>query len=257
MVFSFIEERSTNYTNKHEKSFVNFRVFRGSFLSRRSAGHDILRAMKLILLLLVFCCAFSFSCTDGNRVETPSAPSPAASPSAPSAPSAHDQVAGGFAAPEPGETPAVEFKGTAGIVEKKSPNAEPALLKAVRTGNHESFDRVVFEFEGNAIPGYHIEYVDKPVRDCGQGAVVPISGDGFLLVRLQPANAHNESGEATVRNRQQNPNLPILKELKLICDFEADVQWILGVSSPNRYRVLELTNPARLVVDIAHKSSEA
>jgi hypothetical protein len=76
-----------------------------------------------------------------------------------------------------------------------------------------------------------------------------------LIVRLQPANAHTEAGVATVQNRQQNPSLPILKELKLICDFEADVQWILGLSSPNRYRVLELTNPARLVVDVAHKTS--
>jgi len=97
--------------------------------------------------------------------------------------------------------------------------------------------------------------VDHPVRDCGQGAVVPISGDGFLLIRMQPSNAHTEAGEASVQNRQQSPNLPVLKELKLICDFEADVQWILGLASPNRYRVLELTNPSRLVVDVAHESS--
>ncbi len=211
--------------------------------------------MKPILLLPFVCCVLAFSCTNDNRVEPPSAP--AAAVTSPSTAPAHDRVAGGFAAPEPGEAPSAEFKGTAGTTEKKRPNAEPALLRAVRTGKHESFDRVVFEFEGNAIPGYHIEYVDKPVRDCGQGAVVPISGDGFLLIRLQPANAHTEAGVATVQNRQQNPNLPILKELKLICDFEADVQWILGVSSPNRYRVLELTNPARLVVDVAHKTSGA
>jgi hypothetical protein len=77
------------------------------------------------------------------------------------------------------------------------------------------------------------------------------------MIRMQPSNAHTEAGEASVQNRQQSPNLAVLKELKLICDFEADVQWILGVASPNRYRVLELTNPARLVVDIAHKSSGA
>ena len=181
---------------------------------------------------------------------------PAPTPPSVSSPSpAHDNVAGGFAAPEPGEPPLAEFKGMLGISEKKRPNAEPALLRAVRTGKHESFDRVVFEFEGNASPGYRIEYVDKPVRDCGQGAVVPISGDAFLMIRLQPANAHTDAGVATVQNRQQNPNLPILKELKLICDFEADVQWIVGLSAPNSYRVLELTNPARLVVDIAHKPS--
>ena len=208
--------------------------------------------MKIInlLVLLAFCFCLG-ACTTSEPTHV--GPSPAVQSPSP----ANVDVAGGFAAPEPGESPSAEFKGTAGVTEKRRANAEPALLKAVRTGKHESFDRVVFEFEGNTIPGYHIEYVDKPVRDCGRGAVVPISGDGFLLIRIQPSNAHTEAGVATVQNREQNPNLSILKELKLICDFEADVQWILGVSSPNRYRVLELNNPARLVVDIAHKSSGA
>lgn len=137
-------------------------------------------------------------------------------------------------------------------MEKKTPGLQPVVLKAVRTGKHESFDRVVFEFAGNVIPGYHVEYIDKPVRDCGAGEVVPLAGEGFLLVKLQPAQAHTEAGVATIQNRQQTPGLPIIKELKLICDFEADVQWVFGLSSPNRYRILELSNPARLVIDIAH-----
>ena len=28
--------------------------------------------------------------------------------------------------------------------------------------------------------------------------------------------------------------------------IRGEVEWVLGVSSPNRYRVMELTNPARL-----------
>ncbi|MBA4159064.1 MAG: hypothetical protein H0X65_16535, partial [Gemmatimonadetes bacterium] len=45
---------------------------------------------------------------------------------------------------------------------------------------------------------------------------------------------------------------PVLKQLTLICDFEAQVEWVLGVSSPNRFRVIELHEPARLVVDVRH-----
>jgi hypothetical protein len=223
---------------------------------RRERCRDILRAMKTIhVMLLLGCCVLVFSCTNNTRVEPPSAPAAAASPTAP--PPAHENVAGGLSTPEPGETESSEFQGTAGTTEKKRASMQPALLKAVRTGKHAQFDRVVFEFEGKAVPGYLIEYVDKPVRDCGQGAVVPISGDGFLMIRLQPANAHTEAGQPSVENRQQNPNFNVLKELKLICDFEADVQWILGLTSPNRYRVMELTNPARLVVDIAHRKGSA
>ncbi|MBA2378972.1 MAG: hypothetical protein H0V76_05295, partial [Blastocatellia bacterium] len=44
-----------------------------------------------------------------------------------------------------------------------------------------------------------------------------------------------------------------VKDLKITCDFEAEVTWVAGVASPNRYRVLELKAPTRLVVDIKHK----
>jgi hypothetical protein len=251
-LFILLKSDPRNFTKRHEKVFREISCISSVVFVSWLRSRGILRRMRrLHLLILAGCCLFVFSCTSHDTMQsgTPaSSPPPVQSPTP-----AHDDVAGGFAAPEPGESPSAEFKGTIGLSEKKRAGAEPALLRVVRTGKHESFDRVVFEFEGSAIPGYHIEYVDKPVRDCGQGAVVPISGDGFLLIRMQPSNAHTEAGVPSVTARQQSPKLPILKELKLICDFEADVQWILGVSSPNRYRVLELTNPARLVVDIAHK----
>ena len=212
------------------------------------------RHMKPISsLFLVAGCLLALSCSRHDETQAvlpaPTSPVPSASPPA------HESVAGGFATPEPGETEMAEFKGTAGTTQKKRDGVQPALLRAVRTGKHEFYDRVVFEFEGNAVPGYVIEYVDKPVRDCGRGKVVPVGGDGFLMVSLQPANAHTESGQPMARNVQLNPDSGLLKDLKLICDFEAEVQWIMGLSSPNKYRVLELTNPARLVVDITHRKS--
>ncbi len=146
-----------------------------------------------------------------------------------------------------------DFTGTAGIIEKKYEIQSAALLRAVRTARHENFDRVVFEFETAEMPGYKIEYIDKPVRACGSGNVVPLKGDGWLEVRFYPANAHTEEGKPTVENRELFPNHKIIKELKLTCDFEAEVAWVLGVSSPNHYRVLELKNPTRLAIDIKYK----
>lgn len=156
----------------------------------------------------------------------------------------------GEAAPEQGERSEEDFRGTVGAVEKEGGGAAPALLRVVRTASREKFDRVVFEFEGARLPGYHVEYVDRPVRQCGSGEVVPVAGDAWLRVRLTPANAHTEAGEATVKDRNRRLNYPNLKELKSLCDFEAEVEWVLGLASPNRYRVLELTNPARLVIDV-------
>lgn len=145
-----------------------------------------------------------------------------------------------------------DFEGTAGIIDKKKEVKGAATLREVRTAEHGNYDRVVFEFEGAELPGYHIEYIDKPVRACGSGKVVPLKGDGWLEIRFQPAQAHTENGEPTVKDRERAPNHKIIKELKLICDFEADVEWVLGVASPNKYLVLELENPIRLAVDIKH-----
>lgn len=140
---------------------------------------------------------------------------------------------------------------TAGIIDRPRSDAHAATLVAVRTGRHDGFDRVTFEFD-QRIPGYHIEYIDQPVRKCGSGDVTPMAGDGWLEVRMSPANAHTESGQPTVAERERMPKLPVLSELKLTCDFEAVVTWVFGLKSPNRFQVRELSSPPRLVVDIRH-----
>lgn len=146
-----------------------------------------------------------------------------------------------------------DFEGTAGIIEKKYEIKETAHLAEVRSARHENYDRAVFEFATDEMPGYKVEYIDKPVRACGSGDVVPLAGDGWLEIRFYPANAHTEEGKPTVKNRAFAPNHEIVKEVKLTCDFEAEVAWVLGVASPNYYRVIELKNPTRLAIDIKHK----
>lgn len=126
-----------------------------------------------------------------------------------------------------------------------------AMLTAARIGKHEEVDRIVFEFVGTP-PEYHIEYIDRPVRQCGSGDVVPLPGDAWLSIRFEPANAHTEAGEPSVQVRDIEVTGRNLLRVKLICDFEAVVEWIAAVGSPGRFKVLELKDPARVVVDIAN-----
>jgi len=147
------------------------------------------------------------------------------------------------------------FEGTAGITEKKNPNVKESIVAAyVRSARHDGFDRLVFEFLGDELPSYKIEYIDKPIRACGSGDVVSFAGDAWLSVRFTGAQAHAPEGDATipVKDRTQSPNLTVVKDLKMICDFEGEVEWVLGNSKPNQYRVLELKRPTRLVVDVRH-----
>ena len=123
-----------------------------------------------------------------------------------------------------------------------------ATLLAVRTARHPDYERIAFEFD--RLPNYKVEYIDRPVIACGSGATVPLPGDAWLEVDLRPANAHTEEGRPTVGARSFAPAYPNLLELRLTCDFEAQVTWVAGLRSPNRFRVTELRDPARLVVDI-------
>ena len=157
-----------------------------------------------------------------------------------------DTTAPADPAPTPGEW-------TAGIVEKTQNVTGAALLLDARVAENEGFDRLVLEFEGDIMPSYHVEYIDRPIRQCGSGEEISVAGDGWLSVRLEPANAHTEEGQPTVQERSSMPGLPVVRQLTLICDFEAQVEWVLGVSSPNRYRVMELSEPARLIVDVRHE----
>ena len=141
---------------------------------------------------------------------------------------------------------------TTGIVTFPPPASSVARLTNVRAARHEGFDRIVFELGGGSPPGFHLEYIDKPVRKCGSGEPTAIAGDAWLQVRLEPTNAHTESGAPTIADRKRTVDLEVVTELQQTCDFEAVVSWVLGVKRPNKYRVLTLNEPLRLVVDVQH-----
>jgi hypothetical protein len=175
----------------------------------------------------------------------------------PPAPVAVDTAPAGLDQGPRAELP-VEAEDTAveevpGVVERPHRGIPPAVQRDLRVGQHGEFDRLVFEFDGPALPGYHVEYVDRPVRECGTGNPVAIEGDGWLRVRLEPARAHEFVGETarvTVADRNRSVQMGVVRQVRLTCDFEAQVEWVIGVTSPNRYRVQEMYEPTRLVVDV-------
>jgi hypothetical protein len=156
--------------------------------------------------------------------------------------------------PEPADSSGADRNAqwTAGMTKSERNVTGAAMLRAIRTARHSDYDRIVFDFGPDPVPDYTIEYVDRPVRDCGAGNVIPLAGDAWLAIRIEPANAHTEEGRPTLPGRAFTPGLPVLLELKQICDFEAQVQWVAGLAAPNPYRAATLTAPNRLIVDVRH-----
>jgi hypothetical protein len=133
------------------------------------------------------------------------------------------------------------------------PSVARPVLRHVETATASpGYDRVVFEFTGDSVPGYRVEYTTKPVQRCGSGDPVTVAGTRRLIVRFEPAQAHDEHVSLAPGERHRTPGLPAVRELTLICDFEGQVAWVLGITAPAAYRVSELTGPARLVLDVRH-----
>lgn len=126
------------------------------------------------------------------------------------------------------------------------------IQRALRIGRQPGADRLVFEFDGDGLPAWSIEYVDRPVRDCGSGDVVTLPGDAWLQVRFIGAHAHSPEGEGTTGPKSRTVAMKNLLALARTCDFEGEVTWVAAVRHPGGYTPRTLDSPARLVVDIAH-----
>lgn len=154
--------------------------------------------------------------------------------------------------PNTGQLVPPNFTGTLGVAEVKKSLEGPVTLMSVSTTACDSFDRVVFTFNTPATPGYRASYVHKPILQCASGNSVPVAGSAFLQIRMTQTQAHTDAGQPTIAQTNRTVNLPSLRQLVETCDFEADVTWVLGIGDKKRYRVVELTNPSRIVVDVKH-----
>lgn len=153
-----------------------------------------------------------------------------------------------------GHSTADETVWTSGIVSDTTNSTDTTvfIITDARMGRHETFDRIVLEFSKSGIPNYFIAYVDMPVRRCGSAEPVPLPGEGWLMIRLYPARMH-KNGKSTVEKRDVKLDFPVLLRAATICDYEATVEWVAALVSPNPYRVMQLDSPPRLVIDISHR----
>ena len=121
----------------------------------------------------------------------------------------------------------------------------------LRVGQHPTYDRVVVDFRGK-LAGYDVRYVKALYYD-GTGDEVPLKGARFIQIRITPAVAHDAAGHSVyVGPTLQQYQMPMLRGAAFIGDFEGDVTFGLALSHLDTFRVLEVTDPSRLVIDVHH-----
>ena len=130
-------------------------------------------------LLLV---ALAFGACNGDDGE-PASPSPTEPPNATTA---SDPTSGPEPTNPPQPVPPGPFQGSREPVEVVSDSVPLPLLVEVRSGAHDDFDRVVFEFRASR-PGYRVEYVDEATA-CGSGMAVELVGGRLTMFQVPQSN---------------------------------------------------------------------
>ena len=80
---------------------------------------------------------------------------------------------------------------------------------------------------------------------------MPVDGNAFIQIRFRNASTVDPTtGKQTFTQSDFRPGLPLVREVKLIDDFERVMTWGIGLERLVCGTATELASPARLVVDL-------
>ncbi|HUP69760.1 MAG TPA: hypothetical protein VM142_08080 [Acidimicrobiales bacterium] len=133
---------------------------------------------------------------------------------------------------------------------------ERAYLTAVRADTKDDGgSRVVFEFDP-VLPGYKVDYIERPVTMDGSGDEVKVAGEAVLEIIMENAAQARFEGEKVIETYTGPPRLQpagagAVVEVVEAGDFEGLVHWVVGLRQKNaKISVSTLSGPSRLVLDI-------
>lgn len=123
-----------------------------------------------------------------------------------------------------------------------------------RLAGHPGYDRFVLEF-ADTVPGYLVQYVDGPVVADPSGEVVEVAGDHVLAIRLEPSSGFDLLDRPDMPTytgpTRISADTAVVTEAVLTGDFEAVLNWVLGIDGERPFLVTTLDSPPRLGVDVA------
>lgn len=133
------------------------------------------------------------------------------------------------------------------------PVGSPKLV-TLRAGRHAGYDRVVFQLDGPIPSYYSVRYVPQ-VRLDGSGEPLRLRGAAFLEVVVR-APTHDERYRPVLTPTRLRPDFPALREVNAPGSFEGQTTAGIGLTHRVGFRVLELANPTRIVIDLAHPPTD-
>jgi hypothetical protein len=122
----------------------------------------------------------------------------------------------------------------------------------VRLGSDPCHERFVLELKGTGgFPGWWVRYESPPLTDDPRGEPVDVAGSAFIVVTVESWMTNMEGEGYHGPTRITPTNVSHIKELVMLGDFEGVTLWAIGLDQRRPFEVSTLTDPPRLVVDIA------
>lgn len=119
---------------------------------------------------------------------------------------------------------------------------------AARMSEQDGYDRFVLQL-ASIVPTYTVKRQSKPIfTSAPSGQAIMLAGSAGVLVTVHSAQGTTTFTGSTDIVQTTNQ---VLIEARQVQDFEGYVSWGLGLSKPACMRVFTLSDPARLVVDLA------
>ncbi len=132
--------------------------------------------------------------------------------------------------------------------------AGPAVLLRTQSSERRGdYYRIAFEFSA-PVTNYHVRYVPLPVRQDPSDQVVELQGDNAIQISIG-ATGLDQSQNPPVQTYAGSQRIVVgsgaVRELVQIGDFEAVMNWVIGVQGTPEFRVSIEQNPPQLVIEIA------
>lgn len=97
---------------------------------------------------------------------------------------------------------------------------------------------VTVTFRNGGEPGLAAEYVDPPIYLSQSDMPANLAGSAFLVLRFDPAEAHNEQGQSTMTTPLRvTPNSGPVRDVRMIEDFEGIVRVAIGLDASRPFTV--------------------
>jgi hypothetical protein len=128
----------------------------------------------------------------------------------------------------------------------------------MRTSRHKNFDRIVFEFDERDVPEYTVYYKNAPIlidRSHIENPAKPtkeetinVKGKAFVIIDFALGFAGIDVRSPSMGEQ----DLPVVRDIKTVDWFENFFSFAVGLKAKKAFRVRELSNPTRLVIDFKH-----